>query len=444
MKYLSWIALFLSLNVSAGYIPFGDHHWQQPVTTFAALPTIGNLVGDIRETLNDFNLYYWSGSAWVNYTTIFSTASGTVTSVGLSDGSSSPIYTISGSPVTTSGTLTFSLSNESANTIFSGPSSGSAAQPSFRAQVLADLPQGATNTVLTGTGASAPAYSANPTISRLTITGAIDAIQLLVQGNSTQNSDLEVWKNFNGTILAAIDNSGNVGIGQDDTSAAQLRVTNTTGTTKAVAQFKGIAAQTGDLTNWLNSTGTILSSINSAGVFTGNGSGLTNVTDPTKVSKAGDTMTGALTINGSADAVQLTIQGNVTQTNNLEQWKNSSGTVLAFIDSLGDMSSGSNTITGNTDTVQLLVKGNSTQTNNLQQWKNFNGTVLASMNSGGNLGAGTIASAAHTITAVVDAVQLLVTGNATQTNDISDWNNSTGTVFVKISGTGALTANKGF
>ena len=68
--------------------------------------------------------------------------SGTVTSVGLSDGSSTPIYSISGSPVTTSGTLTFTLANETANYIFAGPTSGSAAQPTFRGLVAADLPSG--------------------------------------------------------------------------------------------------------------------------------------------------------------------------------------------------------------------------------------------------------------------------------------------------------------
>lgn len=66
--------------------------------------------------------------------------SGTVTSVGLADGSTVPIYTISGSPVTGGGTLTFTLANESANTIFSGPSSGGAAQPGFRVLVNADFP----------------------------------------------------------------------------------------------------------------------------------------------------------------------------------------------------------------------------------------------------------------------------------------------------------------
>lgn len=65
---------------------------------------------------------------------------GTVTSVALSDGSSSPIYTISGSPITGAGTLTETLSNQNANLLFSGPSSGGAAQPTFRSLVSADLP----------------------------------------------------------------------------------------------------------------------------------------------------------------------------------------------------------------------------------------------------------------------------------------------------------------
>ena len=65
---------------------------------------------------------------------------GTVTSVGLSDGSSTPIYTISGSPVTTSGTLTKTLKTQTANTVFAGPTTGGAAQPAFRALVAADVP----------------------------------------------------------------------------------------------------------------------------------------------------------------------------------------------------------------------------------------------------------------------------------------------------------------
>lgn len=63
--------------------------------------------------------------------------SGTVTSVGLSLPS---IFTVSGSPVTSSGTLTGDLATQSANAVFAGPTTGAAAQPTFRALVTTDLP----------------------------------------------------------------------------------------------------------------------------------------------------------------------------------------------------------------------------------------------------------------------------------------------------------------
>lgn len=63
--------------------------------------------------------------------------SGTVTSVGLS---LPGIFVVSGSPVTTSGTLTGTLATETANAVFAGPPSGGAATPTFRALVTPDLP----------------------------------------------------------------------------------------------------------------------------------------------------------------------------------------------------------------------------------------------------------------------------------------------------------------
>lgn len=66
--------------------------------------------------------------------------SGTVTSVAFSDGSSTPIYTVTGSPITSSGTITETLVNQNANTVFAGPSSGSPGQPTFRGLVSSDIP----------------------------------------------------------------------------------------------------------------------------------------------------------------------------------------------------------------------------------------------------------------------------------------------------------------
>ena len=72
---------------------------------------------------------------------------GTVTSIGLA---LPAIFSVTGSPVTTSGTLTGAFANQSANTVFSGPSSGGAAAPTFRALVGADIP--AINLAASGNG----------------------------------------------------------------------------------------------------------------------------------------------------------------------------------------------------------------------------------------------------------------------------------------------------
>lgn len=63
--------------------------------------------------------------------------SGTVTSVGLS---APPEFTVSGSPVTSSGTLALAKATQPANEVWAGPSSGSAAAPAFRALIPIDIP----------------------------------------------------------------------------------------------------------------------------------------------------------------------------------------------------------------------------------------------------------------------------------------------------------------
>jgi hypothetical protein len=84
-------------------------------------------------------------TAWA---TVSGVGSGTVTSVGLAGPS---IFNVSGSPVTTGGTLTLALATQSANRVFAGPASGGAAAPTFRPLAAADIPaipeSGVTNLV---------------------------------------------------------------------------------------------------------------------------------------------------------------------------------------------------------------------------------------------------------------------------------------------------------
>lgn len=102
--------------------------------TLTSALSLGNGVGSSGQVLTS-----QGASAVPIWTTISGGAggSGTVTSVDMTVPS---ILSVSGNPITSSGTFALSLSNQNANLIFAGPSTGSASAPAFRSLVLADLP----------------------------------------------------------------------------------------------------------------------------------------------------------------------------------------------------------------------------------------------------------------------------------------------------------------
>ena len=120
-------------STSQGAIQLGSD-----ITGTAASPVVDGLQGRpvaaAAPTPNQ--VLTWNGSSWAPGN------GGTVTSVGLAAPAE---FSVSGSPVTTSGTLTFTKVNQNVNSFYAGPSSGSAAAPAFRSIVAGDLP-GATAT----------------------------------------------------------------------------------------------------------------------------------------------------------------------------------------------------------------------------------------------------------------------------------------------------------
>ena len=114
------------------------------------IDTAGSLIGggrlDVNRTLSlqgdqaspgGSKYYGTDGSGAKGFYDI--TSGGTVQSVGLA--MPSDLFVVSGSPVTTSGTLTATLNVQSPNQILAGPAAGAiAAAPAFRALVAADLP----------------------------------------------------------------------------------------------------------------------------------------------------------------------------------------------------------------------------------------------------------------------------------------------------------------
>ena len=116
---------------------------------------------------------------------IANTAGSTFISTNISVGLSLPasIFSVSNSPVTGFGTLTGTLSTQSANAVFAGPVSGGAATPTFRSLVLADLPALGNGQLYIGNGgvptvsslSAGTGITITPGPGTLTITNAVAA-----------------------------------------------------------------------------------------------------------------------------------------------------------------------------------------------------------------------------------------------------------------------------
>ena len=214
--------------------------------------TIGNNLSFIAGVLNTIgtvgnSILYGNGSGGFSNVSIGSGVSfsggtlsatgsgGTVTSVGLSLPS---IFSVSGSPVTGSGTLTATLNSETANTFFAAPN-GIAGTPTFRALVAADVPtlnQNTTGTAASVTGATQSAITSIPNLATVgTITTGV------WNGTPVANSYLA-----NSSITI---NGNAVSLGGSTTVTAATPNSLTFGTGFTSGSFNGSSAQTINLAN---------------------------------------------------------------------------------------------------------------------------------------------------------------------------------------------------
>lgn len=120
---------FFIVNASSGAVTVKDNGGN----------TIQVMAGDSFGTFTAKSIATANGS-WQPSYNVNNAGGGTVTSVAMTVPTAlfatSPV---SGSPVTTSGTLAPALATQTANTVFAGPASGVAATPTFRALTSADL-----------------------------------------------------------------------------------------------------------------------------------------------------------------------------------------------------------------------------------------------------------------------------------------------------------------
>lgn len=136
----------------------------------------------------------------LNWATV--SGGGGVSSVGLS---LPAIFTVSGSPVTSTGTLTGTLASQTANTFFVAPD-GSSGAPTFRAMLNADLPTSAVSpasytyssiTVNSKGIVTAASNGAQPLVTLNTLTGATQTFAVGTSGTDFAISSSSTTHTFN-------------------------------------------------------------------------------------------------------------------------------------------------------------------------------------------------------------------------------------------------------
>lgn len=244
------------------------------------------------------------------------TGTGTVTSVGLSLPS---IFTVTNSPVTSSGTLTGTFNTQTANTIFSGPSSGGAATPTFRSLVASDIPSlpysSSTLTsghLFVGNGSNVATDVAASNDVTLANTGAFT-----ITTNAVTNA--KAAQMATNTIKG--NNTGGTANASDLTVAQVNTMLGTTGAVTSVGAFGSTPNA-----NASSITSQVLTLQPASASFPG------GVSTTTQTFEGAKTFNKNVSINGSTDSVQLRVKGNSTQTaNEIVRIENSASTPLVKV-----------------------------------------------------------------------------------------------------------------
>ncbi|WP_031496756.1 glycine-rich domain-containing protein [Bryobacter aggregatus] len=231
----------------------------------------------------------WNGTAWAPASV---GNSGTVTSVGLS---LPGIFSVSNSPVTSSGTITATLGTQTANFVWAGPTAGAAAAPTFRALQPLDFASGGTDgyaLVKNGTSWAWASIGSGgggnyQTIQDQTPTDQTQRAKLRFVGSAGSGATVTITDNAGANAtqvqvandLAVIASRAQVQTGSDNYSAASSGTTTITSTTsgRAISGYTDGMPYTQKFTAACGATPTLnIDGIGAKRIYAGDGT-----TDPT-------------------------------------------------------------------------------------------------------------------------------------------------------------------
>jgi hypothetical protein len=192
--------------------------------------------------------------------------------------------------------------------------------------------------------------------------------------------------------------------------------------TKMALLVRGVASQSGNLTEWQDSSGAVKASISAGGAILA--SGTIDIRTASSGEYAGTFGTTGET--GGNNKILITTS------------RGAGGTVIT-------------SVAGNMTTPILAVKGIASQSANLQEWQNSSGTTLSSINSGGDFisingfkvgGVAIVGQQSGVMgqfsvyTVAPTSVGAVIRGAASQTANLQEWQDSSGAIRASISPTG--------
>ncbi len=253
----------------------------------------------------------------------------------------------------------------------------------------------------------------------LHIAGISDTQQLIVKANATQTANLTEWQNSSGTVLTVVNGSGHIGIGSSTPSSAYLRIVATTLPDSTLAANDLVLTSTNPTSNQYGNhtraVGNMTSGSTSLQI-----TGLFN-----EVWLAGtntQNWTGADAFIASRNSIEFRPSAAGTVTNAIDVYNEaniSSGTLTNFYGLLSKNPIGAGTLTNN---YAIYVEG---------QTKGATLNYAIYTNAGLNRLGDQLS-----IIGSSDRVQEIIKANATQTTNLTEWQNSSGTVLSQISGSG--------
>jgi len=276
-----------------------------------------------------------------------------------------------------------------------------ASQSSNLLQIL-----GSDNSTVRASISSVGALTVSPSSgTAATINAAASGVGVVVEANATTPGDLQRWQANGGSVYSRINASGQAAFGgrltvgaSNVNSTSVLYVTAST-TTQITSAIQALTAQTSDLTQWLNTAGTVLGGRNAAGqTFAGStaavvGSTTTALTSAqytsatvavftyggTSLVQAGQTVTVAGVTGGAYNGTWVVSAVTSTTFTVLGSgFTNNAGTGGTFkLSAVGSFTAGTAAIT------PVVVKAAESQSANIQEWQNSSGGSLATIYSNG-------------------------------------------------------------